>query len=157
MRTLKELHHKPVNLNSIPGLIAKCRDLGIFTHGTLVVVMPGETMKEIKDGFKYVNDKLEFTSVSAFIAAAIPGSELYHEMLDANKITKEDARTIDTTKSKICLSSIDPKELENTIEQFQTEYLKISKQRDPEEYERKYTKLISSGRWDERQIGGKLT
>jgi len=157
VRTLKELHHKPVDLNSIPGLISKCRELGIFTHGTLVVGMPGETMKEIRDGFEYVKEKLEFTSVSAFIAAAIPGSELYHQMLDEGRITKENARTIDTTKSKICLSSIDPKDLERTIELFQTEYLEISKRRDPQEYERKYRKLISSGRWDERQIGGKLT
>jgi anaerobic magnesium-protoporphyrin IX monomethyl ester cyclase len=29
-RTLKELHHKPVNLNSIPGLIKKCRELGVL-------------------------------------------------------------------------------------------------------------------------------
>ena len=40
-KTLKELHHKPVNLNSIPGLIEKCREYGVFTHGTLVVGMPG--------------------------------------------------------------------------------------------------------------------
>jgi len=157
VRTLKELHHKPVNLNSIPGLISKCRELGIFTHGTLVVGMPGETMEEIRDGFEYVKEKLEFTSVSVFIAAAIPGSELYHQMLEEGKITKEDARTIDTTKSKICLSNINSKELERTIESFQEEYLKISKRRAPKEYERKYKKLIDSGRWDEQQIGGKLT
>ena len=26
-----------------------------------------------------------------------------------------------------------------------------------QEYERKYRKLINSGRWDEAQVGGKLT
>ena len=156
-RTLKELHHKPVNLNSIPGLIAKCKELGVFTHGTLVVGMPSETIQEVKDGFEYVKNNLDFTSVSTFIAAAIPGSELYHEMLDKQKITKEDARNIDTTKSKILLSDMDPKELEEAVNKFQTEYLEISKKRNPQEYERKYRKLINSGRWDEEQIGGKLT
>ena len=156
-RTLKELHHKPVNLNSIPGLIDKCRELGIFTHGTLVVGMPGETMKEIEDGFEYVKNELEFTSMSAFIAAAIPGSELYHQMLDEGKITKEDAREIDTTKSKICLSEIDPQKLEDSINKFQSDFLEIVKNRDPEEYKRKYKKLLKSGRWDENQCGGKLT
>ena len=156
-RTLKELHHKPVNLNSIPGLISKCRELGIFTHGTLVVGMPGETIEEIKDGFIFVKENLRFTSVSTFIAAAVPGSELYHDMLDKEKITKKEAREIDTTKSKISLSNIDSKELESVIALFQTEYLEISKTRDLAEYNRKYKKLIDSGRWDEQQIGGKLT
>lgn len=156
-RTLKELHHKPVNLNSIPGLISKCRELGVFTHGTLVVGMPGETLEEIAEGFDYVKTELHFTSVSAFIAAAIPGSELYHEMLDAGKITKKDARQIDTTKAKITLSNIDPLALEEMIESFQSEYLEISRDRDPDEYLRKYSKLIETGRWDEAQCGGKLT
>jgi len=156
-RTLKELHHKPVNLNTIPGLIKRCKELGVFAHGTLVVGMPGETLEEISEGFEYVKNDLDFTSVSAFIAAAIPGSELYHDMLDSGKISKEDAREIDTTKSKISLSNIEPKALEDMIETFQSEFLEIVKYRDPEEYQRKYSKLIKSGRWDEDQCGGKLT
>ena len=156
-RTLKELHHKPVNLNSIPGLIKKCRELGVFTHGTLVVGMPSETLEEILDGFEYIKNELGFTSISTFIAAAIPGSELYHDMLEQGKITKKAAREIDTTKSKIMLSNINPKQLEAAIEKFQTDFLNIVKKRDPEEYNRKYRKLIKSGRWDENQCGGKLT
>ena len=155
-KTLKELHHKPVNLNSIPGLIEKCREYGVFTHGTLVVGMPGETIDEIKEGFDYVKSDLHFTSVSAFIAAAIPGSELYHEMLDQGRITREQARQIDTTKSKININ-IDSNELEKEIENFQSDFMNIAKERDPEEYMRKYKKLIDSGRWDETQCGGKLT
>jgi len=155
-RTLKELHHKPVNLNSIPGLIKKCRELGVFTHGTLVVGMPGETIEEIINGFEYVKKDLHFTSVSAFIAAAIPGSELYHDMLQQKRITRKQARAIDTTKSKININ-IDAKQLEEEIENFQTEFTDIVKTRDPEEYDRKYRKLIQSGRWDESQCGGKLT
>jgi radical SAM superfamily enzyme YgiQ (UPF0313 family) len=155
-RTLKELHHKPVNLNSIPGLIEKCKEYGVFTHGTLVVGMPGETIEEIKEGFDYVKSDLHFTSVSAFIAAAIPGSELYHEMLDQGRITREQARQIDTTKSKININ-IDSNELEKEIENFQSDFMDIAKKRDPEEYMRKYKKLIDSGRWDETQCGGKLT
>ena len=156
-RTLKELHHKPVNLNSIPGLIKKCRELGVFTHGTLVVGMPSETLEEILDGFEYIKNELSFTSISTFIAAAIPGSELYHDMLEQGKVTKKAAREIDTTKSKILLSNLNPKQLEAAIEKFQTDFLNIVKKRDPEEYNRKYKKLIKSGRWDENQCGGKLT
>ena len=119
--------------------------------------MPGENLDEIIEGFEYVKSELHFTSVSAFIAAAIPGSELYHEMLDQGKVTKEDAREIDTTKCKISLSNIQPTILEDLIESFQSEFLEIVKNRDPDEYARKYAKLIKSGRWDEAQCGGKLT
>jgi anaerobic magnesium-protoporphyrin IX monomethyl ester cyclase len=156
-RTLKELHHKPVNLLSVPGLIEKSRELGVFTHGTLVVGMPGETIEEIEDGFQYVKDHLAFTSVSTFIASAIPGSELYQEMLDEGKITKEQARNIDTTRVSILQTDINPETLELSVEKFQTEFMEIMKNRDPEEYHRKYSKLINSGRWDQDQVGGKLT
>jgi anaerobic magnesium-protoporphyrin IX monomethyl ester cyclase len=156
-RTLKELHHKPVNLLSVPGLIKKSRELGVFTHGTLVVGMPGETIEEIEDGFQYVKDHLAFTSVSTFIASAIPGSELYQEMLDQGKITKEQARNIDTTKVSILQTDINTDTLESAVENFQSEFMQIMKQRDPEEFNRKYDKLIQSGSWDQDQVGGKLT
>ena len=156
-RTLKELHHKPVNLLSVPGLIQKSRELGVFTHGTLVVGMPGETLKEIEDGFEYVKKHLEFTSVSTFIASAIPGSELYQEMLDQGKITKVQARNIDTTRVSILQTDINPDTLESAVKKFQTEFMQIMKKRDPDEFNRKYNKLIQSGSWDQDQVGGKLT
>ena len=156
-RTLRELHHKPVNLDSIPGLINYCRGLGVYSHGTLVVGMPGETLEEIKDGFDYVKRDLEFTSISVFIAAAVPGSELYHEMLDQGKIEREDAREIDTTKAKIALSNIKAPELESLITEFQADYFELVKQRHPREYEEKYGKLLSSGKWDESISSGKFT
>ena len=118
--------------------------------------MPGETIEEIINGFEYVKKDLHFTSVSAFIAAAIPGSELYHEMLRQKRITRKQARAIDTTKSKININ-IDAEALEKEIEKFQSEFTNIVKSRDPEEYDRKYKKLLQSGRWDENQCGGKLT
>ncbi len=155
-KTLKNLHHKPVNLNSIPGLIAKAKEYGIFTHGTLVVGMPGETIDDVKEGFDYVKSNLGFTSISTFIAAAIPGSELYHQSLDKGLITREEARMIDTTKNKIHLSEMNPEVLETMVMDFQAEFTEIAKNRDPEEYYRKYKKLIESGRL-KGAYGGRLT
>jgi radical SAM superfamily enzyme YgiQ (UPF0313 family) len=156
-RTLKELHHKPMNINSVPGLINKARELGVFTHGTLVVGMPGETIEEIENGFEYVKNNLELTSISVFIASAIPGSELYHDMLDQGKITEEEAKKIDTSKISVNISDINPSILEESIEEFQTEFLEIIKEKYPDEYKRKYNKFIQSKSWDELQCGGKLT
>ncbi|MBS1997857.1 MAG: cobalamin-dependent protein [Cyanobacteria bacterium SZAS LIN-2] len=155
-KTLKNLHHKPVNLNSIPGLIAKAKEYGIFTHGTLVVGMPGETVEDIEEGFEFVLNHLPLTSISTFIAAAIPGSELYHQSLDKGLITKEDARRIDTTRSKIHLSDIPSAQLEKMVMDFQEKFTTTAKLRDPEEYARKYKKLIDMGRL-QGAYGGRLT
>lgn len=157
-KTLKNLHHKPVNLTSIPGLISKAKEYGIFTHGTLVVGMPGETIEDIKEGFEFVKNNLGFTSISTFIAAAIPGSELYHQALEKGLITREEAREIDTTKNKIHLSDIKSDILEQLVMDFQSEFTETAKKRDPEEYHRKYKKLIESGRLKGVEVyGGRLT
>lgn len=155
-KTLKNLHHKPVNLDSIPGLIAKAKEYGIFTHGTLVVGMPGELLEDIVEGFEYVKANLPLTSISTFIAAAIPGSELYHQALDKGLIDKEDARRIDTTRSKIHLSDIPADVLEKMVMQFQEEFTEAARRRDPDEYQRKYGKFIESGRVQGAH-GGRLT
>jgi phosphonoacetaldehyde methylase len=143
-KTLKEFHHKPVNLNSIPGLIVKAKEYGIFTHGTLVVGMPGETLEDIEEGFSFVKNNLAFTSISVFIATAIPGSELYHQALEKNLIVKEDARRVNFTKSRIHLTSLDPAVLEARVKRFYEEFTETVKKRDPEEYYRKYSNLIKA-------------
>lgn len=155
-KTLKNLHHKPVNLNSIPGLIAKAKEYGIFTHGTLVVGMPGESLSDIEEGFEYVMNNLPLTSISTFIAAAIPGSELYHQALDKGLVTKEDARRIDTTRSQIHLSDIPAELLERKVMEFQEKFTSTARMRDPDEYQRKYKKLLESGRLQGAH-GGRLT
>lgn len=155
-KTLKKLHNKPVKLNTVPGIISKAKEYGIFTHGTFVVGMPGETVEDIQEGFNYIKDNFELTSISTFIAAPIPGSELYHKALEEEIVTKEDARSIDTTKCKISLSDIDGKTLENMIMRFQEEYTEAAKKRDPEEYNRKYGKLLASGKM-KGFYGGRLT
>ena len=78
-------------------------------------------------------------------------------MLDQGKITKEQARNIDTTKVSIVQTDINLDTLESVVEKFQSDFLKVMKKRDPDEYNRKYNKLIKSGRWDQDQVGGKLT
>jgi len=78
-------------------------------------------------------------------------------MLDQGKITKEQARNIDTTKVSIVQTDINLDTLESVVEKFQSDFLRVMKKRDPDEYNRKYNKLIKSGRWDQDQVGGKLT
>ena len=154
--TLKNLQHKPVKLNTIPGLVKRCNELGIFSHGTLVVGLPGETIDDINEGFDFVND-LELTSISVFIASAIPGSELYHQALESGVITKERANKINTTKSDIHLSDISSEKLETIVMNFQYQFSENVKIKNPEMWEKKYGNLIEKSKKFDDNFGGRLT
>lgn len=155
-KTLKEFHHKPVNLKKLPYLINKFRELNIFTHGTSVVGVPGETLESIKKGFDFILNNLQFTSISVFIAAPIPGSKLYHECIENKLINKNEAREVDTTKVKIKLSNINLDKLEKMVADFHIEFMNLIKEKYTNEYNNKYNKLIKKKRLNEK-IGGKLT
>ena len=140
IRTLKELHHKPVDLERVPDFIKICKNRNVFTHGTIVIGMPGETLNEIKESFNYILKNLHFTSISIFIAAAIPGSELYQKSLESQHISKQDTFKINTTRSKILLT-INKQELESLITTFQQYYFNFIKEKYPLEHNLKYKNL----------------
>jgi|LWDU01.1.fsa_nt_gi phosphonoacetaldehyde methylase len=156
VKTLKKLQHKPVKLNTIPGLVKRCNELGIFSHATLVVGLPGESIEEICKGFDFVYE-LNLTSISVFIAAAIPGSELYHNALESNLITKEKANRINTTKSDIHLSDISKKTLEDMVMSFQRAFTDKVKNRNPDMWRKKYSFLIKKDESFDKALGGRLT
>lgn len=145
VRSLKEIHHKPVDLNRVPGLIQACRDLGIWTHGTLVVGMPGETLEEIEASLDRVLDEYAFTSISTFIAQAIPGSELYHLALENGWIRRDDAWVIDSTKQRMSLSGLPAERIENMVTVFQRKFSEKSRLRDPDVFLAKYANLLARG------------
>lgn len=136
-KTLKEKHHKPVDLTRVPDLMAFLEGRGVLMHGTLVVGMPGETAEEILEGFDYV-EKLPFHSLNIFIAQAIPGSELFEKSVANGTITYEQSLHIDTARSTLTLSSIEPEHLESLVEDFLDRYNRSMHDRDPEAWERKY-------------------
>ena len=53
------------------------------------------------------------------------------------KITKKDARNIDTTKSKISSSTLNSEDLEKSVTEFQIEYFDLIKNTYPTNYETK--------------------
>lgn len=155
-KTLKDHHHKPVNLDRVPNLIAHCEALGIFTHGTLVVGMPGETMDDIEETFNYVRG-LRLTSLSTFLAAPIPGSELFHRAVDDGLVGRAQARRIDTTRSTLWNDPEQAARLQERVFAFQAEYSESVKRRDPETWRRKYGRLLDVDPEFDRELGGRLT
>ncbi|MCW5554519.1 MAG: cobalamin-dependent protein [Verrucomicrobiae bacterium] len=156
VRTLRELHHKPVDLSRVPELIGTCRRLGIWTHGTLVVGMPGETLEEVRSGLEFVLENLHFTSISTFIAQPIPGSELYHQALENGLITRESAWTINSTKAPMTLHGLPKAELERMTVEFQRAFNARAKARDPVAFQEKYASIANRGDSLDH-YGGRLT
>ena len=137
-KSLKNTHKKPVDLDRVPELIDRARDLDMFTHGTVVVGMPGETMEDIKEGLENIAFNFDFTSISTFIADPIPGSRLYNEMKE-----KPDWN-IDTSVYR--LSGLPKEELEDLVQKFQESYNERIKLFYPDEIERKYKGHEPEGR-----------
>jgi phosphonoacetaldehyde methylase len=149
-----DLYNKKVDINRISSLIEAAENNNVFTHGTLVVGVPGETMESIRKSFDYVLKNYKFTSLSTFIVAPIPGSELYRQAIMNNLLDKKSAWLIDTTKSLI--SDLDHQMLESEVMSFQEEFTNRAKERNPEAYKRKYEKLINKGLLKDK-FGGRLT
>jgi radical SAM superfamily enzyme YgiQ (UPF0313 family) len=142
VRTLRERHRKPVDLDRVPALMRQLDDRGILIHGTLVVGMPGETLEEIEESFAFVR-ALPFHSLGVFIAQAIPGSELYESSLHAGRITPLGARIIDTSRSLLQLSSIRPEELESCVESFLHSFNEEVRRRNPRQWYQKYGRHLA--------------
>jgi len=155
VRTLRELHHKPVDLSRVPELIDTCRRLGVWTHGTLVVGMPGETLEEVRSGLEFVLENLHFTSISTFIAQPIPGSELYHQALENGLITRESAWMINSTKAGMSLHGLPKAELERMTVEFQRAFNARAKARDPVAFQEKYASIANRGESSDH-YGGRL-
>jgi len=102
-----------------------------------VVGMPGETLDDIEEGYRYV-ESLPLDSIGVFIAQALPGSELFEKAVSAGLIDRKKARIIDTAQSNISLSNIEREVLEKNVADFLFKYNETMRKRDPISWDRKY-------------------
>jgi hopanoid biosynthesis associated radical SAM protein HpnJ len=66
-----------------------CRDLGITTHGTFVLGLPGETRETIETTIRYACE-IDPHTIQVSIAAPYPGTALYREALDGGWLSGPD-------------------------------------------------------------------
>ncbi len=86
-KVLKEIIHKPLNLNIVKQVVKNCHELGIYTNVGILIGLPGETKQDIEDTRNF----LKTLSVNWFrinIATPLPGSEMFNICLK-NKYLKE--------------------------------------------------------------------
>ncbi|MFC1666688.1 B12-binding domain-containing radical SAM protein [Candidatus Omnitrophota bacterium] len=86
-RVLKEIIHKPLDIDVVPSLVKEMRRLRINTKAYFIVGFPGETKKEMKRTFRFART-LKFDAATFFIASPLPGTELY-KICHENKYIKD--------------------------------------------------------------------
>ncbi len=75
-RVLKEIIHKPVNLDRAKKLIEKLKNLDMDVISNFIIGFPGETWDEIRQTIKFAED-IDIDYVKIFIATPLPKTELY--------------------------------------------------------------------------------
>ncbi|MGA2385343.1 MAG: radical SAM protein, partial [Candidatus Bathyarchaeia archaeon] len=73
---LKNIIHKPLNLDRVKQIVDCSKRLGIWTHGFFVIGFPGESAESIRRTINFAKEA-DFDSANFFIAAPYPGTPLY--------------------------------------------------------------------------------
>ena len=155
-RVLKKIMHKSVPLERVPHLVKKAHRLGISTHGTFVMGFADESLEEIESNFKLAY-KLMFDSVSFFVVAPLPGSELFNECKAKGLLKDYDVKSMDFKKSLINLSYITADELQGLIDKRMKNYNKHLLLQHPVRFFRKYGKFMAQNPRQIPKIFGRVT
>jgi len=88
-RVLDNIIKKPLNLDEIPKLVRHSHRIGIDVILFLVVGMPGETIEDMKETFRFSRRLGIYDNQHISIATPYPGSELYRICKERNLFAKE--------------------------------------------------------------------
>lgn len=159
-RVRKEIIHKPVPpKNIVKKLVDRCHKNNIQVHGLFVVGFPGETKAEIYETLQYPFD-VEFDSASLFIANPMPGSELYYICKKKGYLP---ALNLDLKTANILIPKDSPDyvisrdDLVALVDSKTRELNEYSKQRHPEQWEKKFEKFLSRHQEKANLILGRVT
>jgi radical SAM superfamily enzyme YgiQ (UPF0313 family) len=86
-RVLRDLMHKPLTLEIIERVANDCRELGIYTDVNLIIGMPGETKKDLKEAREFLK-KIPTNWFRITIATPLVGSDMYKTCLEKGYIKK---------------------------------------------------------------------
>jgi radical SAM superfamily enzyme YgiQ (UPF0313 family) len=75
-RVLSNIMRKPLKLQIIPGIVKKCKEIGIDIGANFVIGLPGETWEEIRQTFRFAEES-DFDLSHFHIATPLPKTDLY--------------------------------------------------------------------------------
>lgn len=73
---------KPLNLDTVRRFVTYCHQLGIYTHGTFMFGLPGETRETLRKTMEFAFS-LKLTTAQFSVATPFPGTEFF-EMAKSN-------------------------------------------------------------------------
>jgi anaerobic magnesium-protoporphyrin IX monomethyl ester cyclase len=113
--TLRNIIHKPANLEIARKAIKCLKDAGIIIYTNILVGLPGETKESIEKGVKELLN-LGCNWYICFVAAPLPGSELY-EICERNGYLAKDVDIyrMDFKKGVIRTPEFEPAYIERRI------------------------------------------
>lgn len=76
-RVLHDIIRKPLNLEIVPRIVKKSKELGIDIGGNFVIGFPGETWDDLRATFRFA-EKCDFDLVHFHIATPLPKTNLYY-------------------------------------------------------------------------------
>lgn len=92
-RVLKEIMHKPLNLDIVKDVVNNCRSLNIYTDINILIGLPGETKEDIENARTFLKS-IKVNWFRIVVATPLPGSEMFdicvkenllkHSYLDCN-------------------------------------------------------------------------
>lgn len=85
---------KPLDLDRVHRLVARCKALGIRTHATYMIGLPGETEATAQTTFEFMLSLNTFTSQIAR-AVPFPGTPLYEQAVQHGWLTTQDLSQLD--------------------------------------------------------------
>ncbi|NQT22499.1 MAG: B12-binding domain-containing radical SAM protein [Candidatus Omnitrophica bacterium] len=84
-RVLKEIMHKPLDLNIVKNVAGNCRELGIYTDVNILIGLPGETKRDIEDARAFLKT-IYANWFRINVATPLVGSEMLDICLKKNYI-----------------------------------------------------------------------
>jgi radical SAM superfamily enzyme YgiQ (UPF0313 family) len=87
-RVLKDIIRKPLNLDIIPGIVNKCKELEIDIGANFVIGFPGETWEDLRETFKFA-ETCNFDLAHFHIATPLPDTDLYKVAKEKNLLPED--------------------------------------------------------------------
>lgn len=82
-RVLKEIMHKPLDLNIVKRVADDCRSLGIYSDINILIGLPGETRKDIEDTRSFLKT-INANWFRVMVATPLAGSEMFDICIKRN-------------------------------------------------------------------------
>jgi len=147
---------KNVKLDRVKPLVDYSKSLGISCHATFVLGFPGETKEDIQKSFEFAR-KVDFDSVSYFIVAPLPGSELYDMCINMGYIDEMPFEKLDFKTAKIDNIFLKREDVEKMIIKENSRFIKRYLFKHPIKFFKKYGGYIRKNPTKFYKIFGRVT